>query len=258
MVMEAVREEREEELRFADVGLPASTYLPQARIQPLYGYYRQPNGWITVAITTQIEEVKYRAEGWEPLVQYGRFDMSNKYTVDNPLEWLFQQGGAKELDEEQIRQQGLYLRPKRMPRYGWPLIPTCRQPITQYHKNHHTDCWRGAKPVEFPQLEHMDGLGPFPCSYCDRQNLPTPQARDQHMSVAHKKELDNIEMGKALAEALVGGLQRSGVSVAAKEASPNDLALEAVRLLAGAGLTKRQREALNAAGIDMPEMPDGG
>ena len=223
------------------------TYRP--RIRPSHGYYRQPNGWITVAVVTELEELQYRKEGWQPLTQYGRFDMLSKYTADNPLEWLLMQGGAKELCEEQIREQGLYMNPLR--------LPTCRQPITQFHKRHVPRCWVGAKRVVFPQVESMKGLGPFPCEFCSRK-LPTIEARNQHMSVVHRTDMDNIQTGKSLAEALVSGLQRSGVSVAAREGQ-EDATVVALRAITNAGLTKKQRELLAAAGVTVPaEVADAG
>ena len=173
---------------------------PQGSVRPNYGYYRQPNGWIKPAVITSLEELKYRREGWVPLPQYGRFDMGTGYTADHPLELLLMNGGARELCEDQIRQQGLYMNP--------PLLPTCRQAITQNHKKHSPSCWINAKPAYFPQVENMTDLGPFDCRFCDRK-LPTTQARDQHESVMHKEEKASIRTGESLAGALNKGLKQS-------------------------------------------------
>ena len=166
-------------------------------IRPLYGYYRQPNGWIQPAITTELEELHYRREGWVPLPQYGRFDMGSSYAASHPLELLFIHGGAKELCEDQIRQEGLY--------FNLPMIPGCRQALTQYHKGHSPSCWAGAQPVVFPQLASMTNLGPFPCRFCNRQSATAP-GRDQHESVMHKDEKGNIRTGEVLAASLTKGL----------------------------------------------------
>ena len=168
------------------------------RIKPVYGYYRQPNGWIKPAVVTALEELKYRREGWEPLPQYGRFDMNSGYAADNPLELLLIKGGAKELCEDQIRQQGLYMNP--------PMLPTCRQALTQFHVRHSPECWVGAKPVVFPQVAQMTDLGPFECRFCGIPK-PTQQARSQHESVMHKEEKGDIRTGETLAAGLVEGLK---------------------------------------------------
>ena len=69
--------------------------LPTARrIRPTFGYYRQPNGWITVSPITQMEKMKYIQEGWVSLDSYGQFDMS-PYVANHPLEMLFMFGCAK-------------------------------------------------------------------------------------------------------------------------------------------------------------------
>ena len=133
-----------------------------------------------------------------PLPQYGKFDMGTGYAADHPLELLFINGGAKELCEEQIRQQGLYMSP--------PLIPLCKQPLTQYHRRHAPSCWAGATPVVFPQLAGMTGLGPFECRFCGVAKA-TVEARDQHEGVMHKEEKSDIRTGETLADGLIKGLK---------------------------------------------------
>ena len=170
------------------------------RIQPTFGYYRQPNGWITVSPITRLEKLKYVEQGWTCLDSYGTFDMT-AYTVNHPLEGLFMFGGAKELPAEQVLQMGLYIDP--------PLVPRCKQHLTQFHRSHRADCWRGAQKVEFPQLADVpkELIGPFICDFCKRK-MPTVEARQQHQSVAHTKPLGDVQtgtsLGKALADALNG------------------------------------------------------
>lgn len=168
------------------------------RIQPTFGYYRQPNGWITVSSITRLERVKYIERGWEHLGQYGAFDMTS-YGANHPLDSLFMFGGAKELPVEQVIQMGFYFAP--------PLVPTCKQHITQFHRAHNANCWRGAQPVVFPQMAGVsaDRLGPFPCGFCSRK-LPTVEAKEQHQSVAHKERLGNIQQGKSLGDSLAEAL----------------------------------------------------
>ncbi len=86
--------------------------------KPTYGYYRQPNGWITASPATNSDELRYRRGGWEPLTQYGYFEMSTPYMANNPLEPLFMRGGAHELPADQVLKQGLYLHPPVVPRCG--------------------------------------------------------------------------------------------------------------------------------------------
>lgn len=201
------------------------------RISPTFGYYRQPNGWITVSPVTDLEELKYRREGWERLSRYGRFDMTT-YTADHPLEALLQFGGAHELPVEQILHQGLHLNP--------PRVPACGLLITQFHKQHAGRCWAGAQPVVFPQLEGRTDLEPFVCRFCSAEK-PTLAARDQHEGVMHREEKADVRTGESLANALIRGLAGR---VAVPAAAP-DLAA----VLAEIGLTPAQRRKLEALGV---------
>ena len=168
-------------------------------ISPTFGYYRQSNGWITVSPNTRLEKLKYVEEGWQYLEQYGAFDMT-AYTANHPLEGLFMFGGAHELPIEQVLQMGLYIDP--------PLVPTCRQHLTQYHRAHKKGCWRGAVPVEFPQLDSVDEalIGPFVCEFCQRK-MPTPISLKQHQSVAHTTPMNNIQLGRSLGESIKSAMQ---------------------------------------------------
>lgn len=170
------------------------------RVRATYGYYRQPDGFITVSPATDTDELRYRRGGWEPLRQYGTFEMATPYMASHPLEPLFMAGGAHELTEEQIRQQGLHLNPI--------LVPSCRTPLSQEHKRHTRACLANQRPVVFPQLERMTDLGPFPCQMpgCARPPFPTRAARDQHEGVMHKPEKSDERTGESLAAALIQGL----------------------------------------------------
>ena len=198
------------------------------RIQPTFGYYRQPNGWITISPNTRLERLKYTEEGWTYLAQYGAFDMT-AYTANHPFEGLFMFGGAKELLLDQVVKTGLYMNP--------PLVPRCRQHLTQFHRSHTQACWMGATKVVFPQLEGIDmaQLWQFPCGFCER-GLPTRQALEQHQSVAHAKPLGNIQMGKSLGDALSDSMKKSSPV----EADPERAAL----LERIAVLEKEQAETL--------------
>lgn len=168
------------------------------RIQPTFGYYKQPNGWITISPNTRLERLKYTEEGWTYLDAYGAFDMT-AYTANHPFEGLFMFGGAKEMSVQQILETGLYIDP--------PKVPTCRQHLTQYHRSHNANCWRGAVPVEFPQLASVPKalIGPFVCDFCSRK-MPTAFALKQHQSVAHTEPLGNVQMGRSLGDALAAAL----------------------------------------------------
>lgn len=190
-------------------------------IKPTYGYYRLPNGWIKPAVVTPIEELKYRREGWEPLPQYGRFDMGTGYAADHPLELLLINGGAAELCEDQIRQQGLYMNP--------PVLPTCRLALTQSHRSHTPRCWIGAKPVHLPQVAAMENLGPFDCRFCGTaRQFPTIEARSQHEVVIHKEEKGNVRTGETLAESLVKGLSKHPITENKPEADTTTGKIEAL------------------------------
>lgn len=182
------------------------TMATEVKVRGTYGYYRQPDGWITVSAMTNTDELQYRRGGWEPLRQYGLFEMATPYMASHPLEPLFMQGGVVELCEDQIRKMGLYIDP--------PVIPNCRTPLSQDHKRHEGSCMRGAKRVVFPQLAGMTDLGPFPCRFgCGRSNLPTVEARDQHETVMHGPEKSDIRSGEALSVALLKGLGGQPASV---------------------------------------------
>lgn len=177
------------------------------RIQPTFGYYRQKNGWITISPITRLERVKYLEEGWQQLGQYGAFDLTT-YVISHPFEALFMFGGAHEMPVEQLLQTGLYLDP--------PMVPTCKQHITQYHRGHNSNCWRGASRAEFPQLATVpkEQLGPFPCEFCERK-LPTQAARSQHQQVAHKEAKSNIQLGRTLGDSLSNALENVALPRAA-------------------------------------------
>lgn len=182
------------------------------RIQPTYGYYRQPNGWITVSPITAMERMKYIAEGWQHLGQYGAFDMT-PYIGNHPFEALFMFGGVHEMPAEQVLQTGLYMNP--------PMLPQCRQHITQFHRTHTRGCWVNALPVAFPQMAALppERVGPFQCRFCPRQ-LPTREGREQHQSVAHQEELGSLRTGQSVGESLAGVLGKlQGVEAVA----PNEL-----------------------------------
>jgi len=168
------------------------------RIQPTYGYYRQPNGWITISPITVMERVKYSERGWTHLAQYGAFDMS-PYVANHPFEILLMFGGAHELSVDQLIQTGLYTNP--------PTIPGCNQHLNQFHRSHTGACWIWSKVVEFPQMAEVPEalIGPFACDFCDRM-LPTVEGRDQHQSVMHKDRLGDMQTGKSLGISLAEAL----------------------------------------------------
>ena len=90
--------------------------------------------------------------------------------------------------------------------------------------------------------------GPFACHFCNRKDLSTPEALHQHEMVAHKKEKESILTGSVLADHLIKGLQPSGV-VRANDAPSAPRAEETLNVLAEVGLTKKQIQALQAAGL---------
>ena len=231
-----------------EAATPAA-YIAQVRgrIQPSHMYYRQPNGWITAEAATFIERAKFSERGWTPLPQYGRFDMAHVWAADNPLATLFQFGGAKELPVEQVVQMGFYYNP--------PVVPTCGLAVTERH-NHMRECYIGARPVVFPQLQGLDIEGPFPCRFCElegRGPLPTREAQRNHESVAHKLELGSVRTGEALGEKIVEGLQTQQPLGAPVE----DLDPLAVFAAAGIKLLPWQVAKLKEAGINVPEVVEG-
>jgi hypothetical protein len=214
----------------------------RGRINPTHMYYRQPNGWITVEAGTVIERAKFAERGWTPLRDYPMFDMGHVWCADNPLATLFQFGGAKELPLDQIIAMGFYYNP--------PTAPVCRQPQTERH-NHTRDCYQGAQPVHFPQLEGVQIDGPFPCHFCDRMPLPTIQGLRQHEEVAHKAEQQSIRSGETLASSLIEGF---GGRISAPVSDNSDPL--AVFAAAGIKLLPWQLDKLREAGVSVKEPED--
>lgn len=177
------------------------TMQTQPKIKPTYGYYRQPDGFITLSPATDLDELKYIRMGWTALRQYGKFEVTSPYIMSYPLEGLFMVGGAHELTVKQIKEQGLYLEPIK--------LPGCGKTLNQFHPHHEPACYTTTSVVVFPQIEGLD-LTPFPCRFGCGRDLPTEEARQQHESVAHKPEKSDERTGVSLAEALVKGL--SGVN----------------------------------------------
>lgn len=223
------------------------------RIRPSYGYYRQPNGWLTVSPAADLDQLHYINRGWTYLRQYGRIEMSTEYAADHPFEGLFMLGGTKEFSREQIIQSGMHLNP--------PLVPSCRKPLSQYHPRHTRVCMEDAKEVHFPQIRPED-LVPYPCHFCERIS-PTEEARNQHETVAHREERGELRGGEAVASALIKGF--GGNAPTAKHEKLRDLADLAdddnrqyiredtgqliLDVLSTAGMNKKQLAALKAAGL---------
>jgi hypothetical protein len=134
--------------------------------------------------------------------------------MDHPFEPLFQAGGAREMSVQQIVDLGYHL-PGRA-----PMVPTCERHVGD-GKDHlaHSGragagsakaqgCWRGARPVQFPQLAGVS-LPPVPeaCEYCGRDDFPNARALKQHQDVMHNDRRQQQQLG----EAIVSGLQQTGV-----------------------------------------------
>lgn len=204
------------------------------RIKATYGYYRQPNGWITLSPAADLDELKYIRRGWTPLRQYGRVEMTSPYAVDHPLEALFMAGGVRELPREQVIMQALHLNSL--------MIPGCNKPLSQFHKRHTAACMANAYELTFPQLGPGD-MKSYQCRFCDRDPFSTEKAQLQHEGVAHKEEKGDISTGNALAEALVKGLRGSGVIGSAESES------RVLGVLEQVGLNKSQIRALREAGL---------
>ena len=213
------------------------------RIQPTFGYYRQPNGDITISPITRMERLKYAEEGWEYLEAYGAFDMT-PYVANHKFEGLLMFGGAHELTTRQLIETGMYFNP--------PLVPTCHQHITQYHRGHTAACWRGAKPAVFPQLKDVpqEQLGPFICEFCQHQ-IPTARGVAQHQSVAHKDELARLETGRSMGRSLAAVLsQKTAPAVQDQEVEELRSQLTAVekrvqQLSDGQKKTRKPRVTMN-------------
>lgn len=204
-------------------------------LQPTFGYYRQPNGWVTISPISELEKQKYVAEGWTHLAKYGAFDMTT-YTANHPFEGLFMFGGASEMCLDQVIGTGLYIDP--------PLVPTCGRHLTQFHRGHTPGCWQGARPVEFPQLAKAPAgmVGPFPCEFCERK-LPTRQAREQHQQVAHNQELGNLRTGRSLGDSLAEALGKVQTVSAANGPSYEELVNRLAKLeKAQTKPTRRRRQ----------------
>lgn len=171
------------------------------KLQPTFGYYRQPNGDITISPVTRMEKLKYEERGWEHLARYGAFDMT-PYVANHKFEGLLMMGGVHELSTRQLIETGMYFNP--------PRVPTCKQHITQYHRAHTSQCWVGAKLAVFPQMKEVpsEQLGPFTCEFCDRR-IPTAQGLAQHQSVAHRDEQARLQTGRSMGQSLAAVLSGS-------------------------------------------------
>ena len=167
------------------------------RVKPTYGYYRQPDGVITLSPANDLDELKYIRMGWTALRQYGKFEVTSPYMAGHPLEGLFMAGGAHELTVAQIREQGLYMEPIK--------LPGCGKTLNKFHPHHDQHCFATTQTVVFPQIAGMD-LSPYPCTFGCGRDLPTERARQQHESVAHAPEKGDERTGKSLAAALLEGL----------------------------------------------------
>ena len=162
-----------------------------------HGFYRQPNGWITVSPAADFDQLHYINRGWTFLRDYGRCEIRDEYTADHPFENMFFHGGAKEFNRTQIIESGWNLNP--------PLIPGCRTALSQNHPRHNRRCMDGAVPVVWPQLNDGD-YEEFPCRFCERDPFALAKAREQHETTMHKEEKSDIRQGQTTADALIAGL----------------------------------------------------
>lgn len=181
-------------------------------------YYRsRPHGWIIVSQIGKANSRKHALidKGWEPLDEYGRFDL-NPYYADHPHEVLFARGGAKEMPVDQVVSLGYSHTP--------PVVPRCKAQLGVEHKErtrrtaHGPLCWKGAQPAEFPQVDDAHRVRPEMCGYCFRDDFPTNAARTKHIGVMHRDEMlaaanareigQNIQaaLGKAAAPPVVPGI----------------------------------------------------
>ena len=60
------------------------------KVKPTYCYYRLPDKQKTIklAVATDLEQLKYIRHGWQPLLQYGKFEATSPYVMEAPLEGL--------------------------------------------------------------------------------------------------------------------------------------------------------------------------
>lgn len=165
-----------------------------------FGYYRQPNGDITVSQISPMERMAYIEDGWEWLRQYGTFDMTSEYAANHPYELLFMLGGAKEMPESQVVEMGFNIHP--------PKIPTCKMALTGRHKRHSANCTPYISVV-FPQVTSVT---PYPCSFddCTRATpegaFSNKKALAQHESVMHKEAIGITRTGEVLGDSIIRGL----------------------------------------------------
>jgi hypothetical protein len=197
-----------------------------------YQYYRLPDGTIDLGQIGKRRsyETNLMRSGWKPfggphaavmgMADYGAFAI-DEYYLGRPHEVLFMRGGAHEMPAEQVIALGYHLRP--------PLIPRCGLQVGAPHKAasgarlHLPICWKGAQRVQFPQLAGLVAADPGSCPFCDRGDFATARARNQHVRVLHKDEMQQM----SLADAIVKGVQAASSTAPATEAPLDAAASEA-------------------------------
>ena len=197
-------------------------------------YCRFPNGEVVACDASPMELMKKINRGIAVLNDYGQYG-SSAYYMDHPFEPLFQAGGAREMSVAQLVDLGYHLRP--------PLVPTCERHVGD-GKDHlaHSGapgagspkaqgCWRGARPVHFPQLDGMAFERPDECQFCGRDDFATERALKQHQDVMH----DDRRKQERLGEAIVAGLQQSGMVSAGTDAASIAAAVAATLQALGYG-----------------------
>ncbi len=178
-------------------------------------FFRLPDGSIQGGIVGKggLARLTYMQQGWEPLDQYGSYHQFFRYYSENPYEPLLQRGGAHEMSVKQLREMGYDHSP--------PKVPTCGLGMNEFGHGgrpkafeHTRACWKGAQPAHFPQLDGLPMEPPALCDFCD-DNLryPTTKAREQHVRVMHKDELQAARQGKEVAAALANALRGMGMQM---------------------------------------------
>ena len=202
----------------ANYGGVPSDFLVAGNAVGDYCYYRQPNGWITVAEIGKRNAAmhRYQDQGWTSLLnEYGAFDFPKEYYVHHPLEVLFLRGGAHELPVAQVQALGFDRYPPKLPRCNLALGSEHTRPTGR--PLHFDRCWQGAQTVTFPQLA---GLTPDPvpqCEFCERDDFASKKAREQHMRVLHIDELKEIAAAREMASGMRDAMN---IAVSGRAAQP--------------------------------------
>lgn len=178
--------------------------LPLGNVDHLYvahddapmGYWRKPDGWVTLSQYGDNGTEKKLDREFVRLGKYGTYSSSAIARDKDPLLPLVLKGGLCELPAEQVKNLGWHRAPDRTAKRSHREVHAMVQAVMQRQGCSHEE----AVVAVMPQLAGVD-LKDWECVPCKGRWFPTQGAFENHTTVMHREALQSESIGKAVAAA---------------------------------------------------------